>query len=125
MGLVPSSPRRRTVLVVEDDPELRALYRSALALAGYVVVAVADGIDALRHLDWDTPDAVVLDIGLPRLGGRDVQRELASHTDLRSVPLIAVSGDVSGLNPKDFSCILLKPIDLDKLLEAVARCVAK
>jgi DNA-binding response OmpR family regulator len=122
---VPSPPRRRTVLVVEDDPDLRALYRSALSLAGYVVVAVADGIDALRHFDGDTPDAVVLDIGLPRLGGRDVQRELASHADLSSVPIIAVSGDVSGLHPKDFSCILLKPIDLDELLEAVARCVAK
>jgi DNA-binding response OmpR family regulator len=110
---------------VEDDRELRAVIRSSLTAAGYVVVAVEDGMDALRHLDWDIPDAVVLDIGLPRLNGRDVQRELASHADLQSIPIIAVSGDTSGLNLRDFSCILQKPFDMDALLEAVARCVAK
>ena len=122
---MPSPPRRRTVLVVEDDPELRAAIRSALTVEGYAVVAVEDGVDALRHFDWDAPSAVVLDIGLPRLGGRDVQRELAAHPDYRSIPIIAVSGDITGLNLRDFSCILQKPLDLEELLEAVARCVAK
>ena len=67
--------RRGTILVVEDDPALRTFYRSALMIAGYTVVSAEDGIDALRRLDEGlTPDLVVLDVALPRLSGRDVQR---------------------------------------------------
>jgi DNA-binding response OmpR family regulator len=47
--------RRPTILVVEDDEEVRAFYRTALTIAGFVVVAVEDGIDALRYLECDQP----------------------------------------------------------------------
>jgi CheY-like chemotaxis protein len=120
--LVPPSPRRRSVLIVEDDPELRTLYRTALALSGYIVVAVDDGVEALRRIDADLPDLVVLDIGLPRLGGRDVQRELLSHSETSHIPIIAVTGDARGLNSHDFACIIQKPVDLDALVRAVERC---
>src|SRR5690349_7457440 len=58
---------KTTILVVEDDEGLRRLYRATLSAAGYAVVAVADGIDALRYVDLvRAPDAVVLDLQLPR-----------------------------------------------------------
>ena len=99
------------VLVVEDDCGLRELYRAALRSAGYRVVAVDDGIPALRNVEARRPSAVVLDLGLPRLGGRDVQRELRSHPDTHTIPIVIVSGnDVSDLNPNDFGCVLRKPI---------------
>lgn len=66
----------RYVLVGENDASLRELYRSALRAAGYAVVAVEDGIDALRRVERARPEAVVLDLDLPRLSGRDVQKEL-------------------------------------------------
>ena len=120
---MPSLPKRPTVLVVEDDPELRALYRTALSLAGYAVTAVEDGVEALRHIDADPPDIVVLDMGLPRLGGGDVQREIASHAETRDIPILVVTGDARGLNSHDFSCIIQKPVDLDALARAVERCL--
>src|SRR5688572_7854006 len=90
----------RYVLVVEDDPTLRELYRSTLALAGYWVVAVEDGIDALRRVEHRRPDALVLDLALPRVSGRDVERELRSNPETRDIPIVIVSGqDVSDLNP--------------------------
>ena len=49
---------RTTILVVEDDAELRVLYRTALALAGYTVIAVDDGISALRWIEADRPDGI-------------------------------------------------------------------
>jgi DNA-binding response OmpR family regulator len=49
------------ILVVEDDPQLRFLYRMALMYAGHTVVAVEDGVDALRHIDVQAPQAVVLE----------------------------------------------------------------
>jgi DNA-binding response OmpR family regulator len=125
-GNVPPSPRRNIVLVVEDDPELRVLYRTALQIDGFTVVTVGDGIDALRHIDDERPDVVVLDLGLPRLGGRDVHREIASRADTRDIPIVIVTGsDAPDLKPKDFACILRKPFATDALVSAVRRCLEK
>jgi PleD family two-component response regulator len=65
--LVLPSPRK-TILVVEDDRALREVYRAALMMSGYTVVAVEDGIDALKHVEKDLPNLIVLDLALPRLG---------------------------------------------------------
>jgi DNA-binding response OmpR family regulator len=118
-----ASPRRPAVLIVEDDPELRAVYRTALSLAGLTVLAVGDGIEALRRVDADPPDIVVLDMGLPRLGGRDVHSELRSHVETSNIPIVVVTGDARGLNTGDFACVLQKPIDLDTLVRTVERCL--
>lgn len=92
----------------------------ALGAAGFAVVAVEDGIDALRQVDAGAaPAAVVLDLELPRLGGQDVQRELRSHADTRTVPIVVVTGTRAELNPYDYSCVLRKPIDPDTLVAAV------
>jgi DNA-binding response OmpR family regulator len=114
------------VLVVEDDGDLRELYRSAHRAAGYRVVAVDDGIPALRSVEARRPSAVVLDLGLPRLGGRDVQREPRSHPETHTIPIVIVSGnDVSDLNPNDFGCVLRKPISSERLIVAVQDCLRR
>jgi DNA-binding response OmpR family regulator len=114
------------VLIVEDDPALRSLYRAMLQLEGFAVIAVEDGIDALRHLETDRPAVVVLDLDLPRLGGRDVSREIRGRTDTRDMPIVIVTGtDTSDLNPKDFACILRKPLDPSTVVTAVRRCLGK
>ena len=120
---VPPSPRRPAVLIVEDDPELRTLYRTALSLAGYAVAVVGDGIDALRYIDADPPDILVLDMGLPRLGGRDVARETKSHAETCDIPVVVVTGDARGLNTSDYACVIQKPVDLDVLVRTVDRCL--
>ena len=99
------------------------MYKSALTIAGFLVIAAGDGIDALRHIDLGGPDVVVLDLGLPRLGGRDVQRELAAHASTESVPIIVVTGEPGELDEADFNCVLRKPIDPHDLVRAVRRCL--
>jgi CheY-like chemotaxis protein len=122
---VPAAFVDQYVLVVEDDPALRELYRSALRAAGYAVVAVEDGVDALRRVERGCPEAVVLDLGLPRLSGRDVQRELKSSPDTQHIPIVVVSGtDTSDLDPEDFACVLNKPISADALILAVQNCLS-
>jgi CheY-like chemotaxis protein len=119
--VLPGNPK--TVLVVEDDTSLRELYRSALVSAGYSVVAVEDGIDALRRVERDAPQAVVLDMALPRLGGRDVQRELRSRPETSRIPIVVVSGtDISDLNAADYAAVLKKPIHPEAVVYAVDRC---
>jgi len=114
------------VLIVEDDPALRSLYRAMLQMEGYVVIAVEDGVDALRHIESNPPAAVVLDLGLPRLGGRDVQREITSRVETRDIPIIIVTGQpIDDLDPRDFVCILRKPLELQLLIDAVRDCLRK
>ena len=114
------------MLVVEDDAPLRELYRSALRAVGYAVVAVDDGLDALRRVEWKPPDAVVLDLALPRLSGRGVHRELKAHPKTHDIPVIVVSGtDTSDLDPNDFACVLKKPISVDSLIHAVHSCLRR
>src|SRR5688572_26673847 len=124
--MVPSSIGQRYVLVVEDDAGLRELYRSALRNAGFGVVAVEDGLSALHRVESVKPRAVVLDLDLPKLGGRDVQQELKARRDTQHIPILVVSGtDTEDLNPEDFACILRKPISADELVSAVQQCLAK
>lgn len=118
-----SSPGgKQTILVVEDDHALRELYRAILIAAGYAVVAVEDGIDALRYVDGHTPNLIVLDLALPRLRGQDVQRELASRADTRHIPIVVVTGtDTQDLRYTDFDRVLSKPVSSDTLLAAIER----
>jgi DNA-binding response OmpR family regulator len=113
------------VLVVEDDAALRALYRTSLRSAGYAVVAFEDGLDALAFADSTVPAAVVLDLGLPRIDGRDVQRELAAHESTRSVPVIVVTGQGGDVDEHAFACVLRKPVQPDALVEAVRNCLRR
>ena len=116
--------RRTSVLIVEDDAALRALYRISLKAAGYEVIAVEDGVDALRQVELMVPSAVVLDLELPRLSGRDVQRELASRADTAGVPVVVVTGtDARDLDEADFACILRKPIHPEVLVYVIENCL--
>ena len=112
--------RKTTVLVVEDDAPLREMYRKILVVAGFAVTAVEDGIDALQRINSHPPDAVVLDLALPRLSGQDVQREMASHPKARTIPIVVVTGtDTTDLNEADFAYVLKKPVAPSELVFAV------
>ena len=116
------SAKRVIVFVVEDDKELRELYRSTLTIAGYVVPAMEDGLDALRLIDQGiVPSAMVLDMGLPRLGGQDVAREFRAHVETRSVPIVVVTGSDNDVDEREFSCVLRKPLTPQALVDAVVK----
>ena len=115
--------RAKVILVVEDDPDLRRFYRQVLMIRGYTVIAVEDGIDALRCIETDPPDLVILDIELPRLGGRDVQQSLQpirQHATSRSWLSAAPTGDAG---TRAFVCILRKPVTAEGLVAAVDECL--
>jgi CheY-like chemotaxis protein len=115
-----------TLLVVEDDAALREMYRAALTAAGYRVIAVEDGIDALREVEITRPDLIVLDLMLPRLGGHDLQRELALRAETRDIPIVVVTGvDSRTLKRTDFDCVFTKPVNVDALVAAVGHLLRR
>lgn len=122
-----SSPRKH-ILIVEDDAALRTLYAHALTAAGYRVIAVEDGLDALRRIDSGlVPDAVLLDLNLPRLDGFDVERELRDRPETRNLPIVVVTArdDAWHLQHHHFNRVLRKPVDPDVIVVSVARCLGE
>ena len=120
-----SQRKPQTVLIVEDDPSLRRLYRTMLTVEGFAVVTAEDGFDALRTIEARRPDAIVLDLGLPYLGGRDVARELTANGGPHHIPIVVVTGEAEDLNEADFDCVLRKPVTSDQLIDAVWNCLRK
>lgn len=115
---------QRSVLIVEDDHELRRMFRHALSVAGYAVSETADGISALRFIELLRPDLIVLDLGLPLMSGLDVQREVAAHAQTRNILVVIVTGSSAVLDDLGVACVLRKPISPDHLVDVVEKCFA-
>ena len=114
-----------TVLIVEDDVDARRMLRATLSVAGYRVLEAGDGLDALRLLDTNRPDLVVLDLGLPLIDGLVVRQELAAHVHTRDIPVVIVTGSTSAAEDDlGVACLLRKPVSPDALLTAVQSCMA-
>lgn len=117
--------RRRRALVVEDNSNERRLLASYLALSGFDVHAVDDGVEALDYLSThDRPDAVVLDMQMPRLGGAAAVGVMRSDPRFRGLKVYAVSGMDRGelhvpVGPEGVDYWFSKPLDPQQLVERI------
>jgi two-component system phosphate regulon response regulator PhoB len=80
------------LLVIEDDPDVRKLLRSALAEAGHDVRTASSGLEGLRLARERVPDVVLLDLSLPDIGGTSVCRQLKFNPVTSRARVIIVSG---------------------------------
>ncbi len=115
---MPSQPAAR-ILVAEDDPGVRDAVRRALGFEGFDVALAVDGEEALDAVARDRPDALVLDVMMPKLDGLDVCRRLRAQGDDLPILILtarhAVADRVAGLDAgaDDY---LVKPFALEELL---------
>jgi DNA-binding response OmpR family regulator len=107
-----------TVLIVDDEPDVRRIFRIALSLAGYRVQEAGDVLSAVRLLDISPPNLVILDLGLPFISGHAIRQEIAAHAHTRDIPIIIVTGS-SMEAPPAVACVLRKPVSPDELVAAV------
>jgi two-component system, OmpR family, KDP operon response regulator KdpE len=117
-------PARHAVLIVEDDEQLRKMYRFALTVAGFRVREAADGLAALASLEHEPPSLLIVDLGLPDMSGQDVVKEIAAQAHTCNVPILVVTGSTQNLDQLDVDCVLRKPVSPDLLLQAVLKCLA-
>ena len=86
------SPR---VLVIEDDPSIRALLTALLEREGFDVATASDGDAGLAAVHERDPDVVILDVGLPRIDGLEVTRRLRANRSTRTLPIILLTARAS------------------------------
>lgn len=86
-----SSPRQRSVLVVDDHPPMRTLCRVNLEAAGFRVLEAADGAEALAAVDLDRPDLILLDIMMPGVSGWEVAAALIADRSTDRIPVIFIT----------------------------------
>lgn len=127
--MLPTVDRLATIVVCEDDAATRELLCDNLEADRYDALAAGTAEEALRFCRYGTPDALIVDIGLPDASGLDVIREIRAATDAAApfdadLPIVALSGRgsdgdrVRGLRAgaDDY---LVKPFALDELLARV------
>jgi CheY-like chemotaxis protein len=84
-------PRKRTILVADDSQDVLDQCETLLTAAGYQVLLALDGGEAMRLIREEHPDAVVLDLLMPRLTGFDVLRELRHDERIKDTIVLAIS----------------------------------
>jgi CheY-like chemotaxis protein len=91
---------RSTVLICDDEPDIRLLLRTVVEATGDLVVIAADGEECLRVADDVEPDLVLLDLVLPGRGGREILGDLRRRHP--SIPVVVMSGTISGAELAQF-----------------------
>ena len=121
-----SDARARRVLVVDDEPQVRATIREALALEGYDVSEASNGAEALALLPSVSPEVIVLDLWMPVMDGWAFRRaQSVSHADIPVVVISALDLSSDRLQELRADAVIGKPFDLDVLYGAVAEVLAK
>lgn len=119
--------RNFTVLVVDDDPNIRRMIVAALRRDGYDFLEAPNGKEALDVMRETHPNVVVLDLMMPVLSGWDVLRERASDPALRTIPVIIISAnrdpEVATAVAQGICAFLPKPFDIGALAALVRSCI--
>jgi len=116
---------QRSVLVVEDDDDTRAVLRYMLETEGATVEAARNGGEGVRAAERLHPEIILCDIGLPDIDGMEVARRLRAAPALAGVRLIALTGygqaeDVRQALDAGFDAHVTKPINMDQLMALLA-----
>jgi CheY-like chemotaxis protein len=116
---------RAQILIVEDDAEVLEAMSEALMEEGYAVATAKNGQEALDYLDRSlAPDLIILDLTMPVMDGREFLERRRRRSDLAVVPVMVVSATTDARLHTQGVQVLRKPVDLDVLLDNIARHVS-
>lgn len=97
----------KTILVVDDEPDVRTFFETALRDAGFEVLTAGDGDAALDILNENKPDLISLDLVMPKKSGVKLYHEIRRNRDLRKIPVIVVTAHAHDeMGSSDLSAIL-------------------
>ena len=120
-----SSSTTARIVVVDDDDYVREVTEMVLAGAGHSVRATANGLEALRWLEEEPWDLLILDLQMPEIDGPALYREVLARWPRAASHVLFVSGMTERPpDPPPDVPVLVKPFSLEELLAAVARGLA-
>ncbi len=115
---------RRTVLIVDDDRDIRETLQEILEQEGYEVATAKNGLDALGTARDERPAMILLDLFMPVMDGLEFRRRQLLDPDLAGIPVIVVSaaaGVEDSIGSLGVAGHLEKPLRIEQLFELVAR----
>jgi CheY-like chemotaxis protein len=112
------------ILMAEDDPDIQLVAGLALRKAGFTVTIVNTGLELLRALETETPDAVILDWMMPDMDGPDTLERLRQDERTRDLPVIFMTAKSQGFEVERGRALgaagyIIKPFDVFKLGDQV------
>ena len=118
--------RKKMVLLVDDDPTHLLMIAKPLKNAGYEVLEARDGVEAIRIARQETPDLMLLDLGLPGQDGFAVMERLKMVSSTAKIPVIVVSARDAASVEADFKrsgalAYLVKPVNVKGLVKVVTQ----
>ena len=110
-------------LIVEDNPDIVALFQHVLDLAGYHTEIVLDGIRAMERISAFHPDIVLLDLQLPGMTGVEILKQMRTNEELSTIPVVVITAysNYSDRLPFQPDLLLLKPVNVQQLSSLVQR----
>src|SRR5579863_1039822 len=110
-----------TILVVDDEPQIRRVMRASLASQGYVITEARSGEEALEQLRGKQPDLVILDVNMPGIGGLEACREIRERSDVPIIMLTVRSGERDKVQALDAGAddYVVKPFGIEELLARI------
>ncbi len=131
-----TSPSEKTVLVVDDEEEVRLFLETALTDAGFTVETAADGNEAIDKVTEQKPDVVSLDLVMPKKSGAKFLYEMRKNKEWQKIPVVLVTAHAKDdLGKKDFQDVmsgkallgpetyLEKPVKATTYVNAIKRAV--
>jgi PAS domain S-box-containing protein len=117
----------KTILAVDDDPNIREFLRQELEAAGYRVNEASDGIEAINMIKTQRPDLIILDIMMPKMSGFDVAAVIKNDPATMDIPIIVLSivEDKERGYRIGIDRYLTKPVNTDELLREIEILISK
>jgi CheY-like chemotaxis protein len=112
-----------SLLVVDDDDDIRDATRDVMEKHGWDVVAVGSGAEALAYLAREAPDLVLLDLHMDDMNGWEVITMLRSEPRLAGTEIVVVTGSDATVAPP--TRVLRKPFKIDALLDVLGQPAAR
>lgn len=110
---------RGSVVVVDDEPDMRMLLRVVLERTGYVVVGEAgDGLEGLDRFDSLAPDSMIVDLAMPQMGGVELIRRLRSRS---AIPLVGYSAAPTREDERELLALGVPLVIKDAGVDALVR----
>ena len=118
-GVTRATEHSASVLLVEDDRDIREAVSAVLEAEGYTVLTAGNGEEALKILERGQPCVVLLDLMMPVMDGWDFMEQVKRTRRLEDLPVVVVSA-YSERKAEGVRRVLKKPLDVNQLLSAVA-----